>query len=1513
MRAAWRFLVAAGWAALAAAAVLGVGLSAGAFLAAAPFTRPLVASRLVRILDEAIAGRLELKGVEVLSRGGIQLRGLEVYDPDGHLVLSVGRAQVFVDLTGVRDRAIGITVELEAPSVLLEEEPEGGVSIARAFAPERKGRTERPSAGEGAGSPWTVHVSRLTVRRGDVWWVDAAGETRLEASDVDVDARGLWGHRRARVDLRVRGQLADPVSAPFALDLVGGLTGGAARIPVLRAELGRTAISALGEGDLARRAGRVAVTRLGIARDVARALAPRAPDGADLAASVYAESDGSVLTAALQAAPSGARDPASGAPGSMHAALAARVADPASALGFDVVLERLDPSRLAAELPAGDVTLTAHGAVAGRSIRDLRGQLAASVKRSRLRDGEITRAEVVARADRGALDLPKASFSAPGVTLEGALRWRDGGEVSGRAAADASDLGRALANLGALLGRPLGRVQGRARLDATLAGTSSAPTLSARAEAPLLRLGSVSLSGARATAQAAGPLRTLGGRVEATIAGVRSGSGDIARGVSLRGALVEDAGSVSATAILPGFRDPASLEVHGRLAARRDALLVSELAFAYPGTRWTLAAPAVVSFAGPSVDQLELRADAQRIGLSGGLGRRGALDARAQIARLDLARLPAGLARGGEALSGELSADLRASGTAARPEVSATFSLAGAAFRTVTDLAAVGSARYEGAARRASASIALSRGGVATLDVEADLPVPLAGRPAERVRVAAKGRGLSAQDLLAAAGSDLPVAGLLALDATLDGTVGAPSFRAEASLSDAAVEDLDGLAVGVSIDDPGERVRVSARTAHEGRGVLAADVELPLDLSDVLTRPAEALRAIRRAPLLGNASLTGLDLRRIAGRARVPDGLAGVVDANAALSGALAAPRGVAVVDVAGGAIAGYRDLSARAELSLGDAEVSASGRAAVGGDEALRFRASLGAPAERLAARDAFRAAPLRAEVTIPKLALARAATADRQLGGTVEGKLAAAGTPRSPEVTLALEGRGVVVEGRPLGDVHVEGRYGSARTFVDGLLRPTSGGTLRATLAVDADLGVGARGTKLRDAPAEVAFAADPVDLGFLAAVAPGTIRAVAGKLSMDLRARGPLARMSPRGALHVTGGRLAVSELGEWTDIAVDATVTDEAIEVSRVEVHRGSGKLKASGSLRGIGTERAELEAHLASDGFTVARAGMDLATVDLRADATGSYADGTLAVAVQVPRGVVRLPKKTPRALQPIAPRPDIVVGRRAERRRRAAEEQGESAAAPPMKPFTLDARVVVPRNLFVKGDDPRVDLELKADVRYELVGSADYAEGTVEVLNTGAHRGSVEPIAGRNFVVEHARVQFTGGPPRAALLDVEARYDNPAAVVTVIVQGPATKPEIRLSSQPPMEDAQIAMLIATGRTEFKAGSGAVGTLTGEEAGKAALGALATQAFKNLVANKLPLDTVALDSGAIRAGKYLTDKMWVGYTRRFDADPEKGENADEVRVEYQISPRWTFESRYGNAQSGGASLIWSRDF
>jgi translocation and assembly module TamB len=105
----------------------------------------------------------------------------------------------------------------------------------------------------------------------------------------------------------------------------------------------------------------------------------------------------------------------------------------------------------------------------------------------------------------------------------------------------------------------------------------------------------------------------------------------------------------------------------------------------------------------------------------------------------------------------------------------------------------------------------------------------------------------------------------------------------------------------------------------------------------------------------------------------------------------------------------------------------------------------------------------------------------------------------------------------------------------------------------------------------------------------------------------------------------------------------------------------------------------------------------------------------------------------------------------------------------------------------------------------------------------------------------------------------------------------------------------------------------VGTLTGKDAGISAMGALMVNWARDLVSDKLPVDSFSVASDSLRTGKYLTDKIFVGYTRRFEARPEKGENPDEVRVEYQITPRWQLESRYGNAQSGGASLIWSRDY
>jgi len=64
---------------------------------------------------------------------------------------------------------------------------------------------------------------------------------------------------------------------------------------------------------------------------------------------------------------------------------------------------------------------------------------------------------------------------------------------------------------------------------------------------------------------------------------------------------------------------------------------------------------------------------------------------------------------------------------------------------------------------------------------------------------------------------------------------------------------------------------------------------------------------------------------------------------------------------------------------------------------------------------------------------------------------------------------------------------------------------------------------------------------------------------------------------------------------------------------------------------------------------------------------------------------------------------------------------------------------------------------------------------------------------------------------------------------------------------------------------------------------------------------------------VEAGTYVTDRIYVGYTARINANPDLGQNANEVRVYYLISGRWSLQATYGDAKVGSADIIWSRDY
>jgi translocation and assembly module TamB len=73
------------------------------------------------------------------------------------------------------------------------------------------------------------------------------------------------------------------------------------------------------------------------------------------------------------------------------------------------------------------------------------------------------------------------------------------------------------------------------------------------------------------------------------------------------------------------------------------------------------------------------------------------------------------------------------------------------------------------------------------------------------------------------------------------------------------------------------------------------------------------------------------------------------------------------------------------------------------------------------------------------------------------------------------------------------------------------------------------------------------------------------------------------------------------------------------------------------------------------------------------------------------------------------------------------------------------------------------------------------------------------------------------------------------------------------------------------------------------------------------------DQGTLEGATLEAGKYVTDDLYLGYAGKVGADPTRYENSNAVRLEYQFAPRWSLEGVYGDAKSGSADIVWSRDY
>jgi translocation and assembly module TamB len=326
--------------------------------------------------------------------------------------------------------------------------------------------------------------------------------------------------------------------------------------------------------------------------------------------------------------------------------------------------------------------------------------------------------------------------------------------------------------------------------------------------------------------------------------------------------------------------------------------------------------------------------------------------------------------------------------------------------------------------------------------------------------------------------------------------------------------------------------------------------------------------------------------------------------------------------------------------------------------------------------------------------------------------------------------------------------------------------------------------------------------------------------------------------------------------------------------------------------------------------------------------------------VEVEDAHVKLSDEKRRKLQPLRTPDDVVIvedGRPIDRVQAKKLKAVASRIAPPLplkgttpaagaespRPGVLlwkkiTVAVTAPDKLWVSGGGAALELGLGPDFRVVL---ADETHLHGEVI---VRRGRVDALGRRFDLKGDSSLQFEGAPERPTL-DATAQYQDNDDNVTVLVtaKGSIDHLAIGISSpnRPDLTQSQLYTLIITGHLPASAGgSGGPGATASNEAASLVSGLIAGSLQKTL-AKHLPLDVLTIDSGGgqgltgtqLEAGRYVTDRLYVGYVGRVGADPTRYQNRNAAHVEYRLTERWQIAGEYGDVGTGSADLMWKKSY
>jgi translocation and assembly module TamB len=347
--------------------------------------------------------------------------------------------------------------------------------------------------------------------------------------------------------------------------------------------------------------------------------------------------------------------------------------------------------------------------------------------------------------------------------------------------------------------------------------------------------------------------------------------------------------------------------------------------------------------------------------------------------------------------------------------------------------------------------------------------------------------------------------------------------------------------------------------------------------------------------------------------------------------------------------------------------------------------------------------------------------------------------------------------------------------------------------------------------------------------------------------------------------------------------------------QMEAHGKSENPDIEGSLVG-----EELKVST-SDG-TWLTAGMDLV-------ASGTGRKPEISGRIDATGGIIRLPEQ-PRNLHPtegpallwkaegdsvdMAVADTLVTSGRG-----VPSEDGERVFQP-----QFDIAVVIPGELWLRGR--RLDVELEGDL------SVQYREAPVITGQLNAAQGQLY-LLGRSLSVDKGEVIFFGKEEINPTLDISLSTKIDETLIRVNVVGTLNEPELNLSSEPEMTEADIMSYLVLGRPTGEIDDSQSALVKDRAAEIAAV--FSRGVLQEKLGQQFGVDMVSIQQGsapnsgdALIIGKYLSPDVLLKY----EVGLKSGAGSS-ISLQYLLTRHFQIETLMGQRTQSGVMVNWKNDY